>query len=249
MSVAAFQPRHRDGRFGTKPLDEATFSLNDMPEGTFYNPLPMETAADAREFWRTTEIPDEVLIGFHSVHNQRRKAELEAEYETRWAAHLEQWKAANPPLKRESEQEYLARMEAEKVAFARRVGAEVEQAIRPKLHPYNRRQVVRALAIMANLPDDPDEASKLAHETQMQLYGYQGTTTVHDVVAFFRLDEEPYHDVLDAPDNDLQIGMAVSLETMSENLHWMREESREIGNAVVENTGLTATHTDPDRFG
>lgn len=249
MSVSAIQPRHSDGRFSHKPLDEATFTLNDMPEGTFYNPLPMDTAAEAREFWRTTEIPDEVLIGFQAVHNQRRKAELEAEYEARWNAHLPQWRETNQKAKRESEEEYNTRVEAEKSAFAHRVAAEVYQAIRPELHPYNRRQAVRALAIMANLPDDPDEAHELSRNTRMQLYGYQGTTPVADVVAFFRLNEDAYHGVLDGPDNDLQIGMAVALERIDDNIHWMRDEQRDIGNTVAENTALTATHTDPDRFG
>lgn len=249
MSVSAIQPRHSDGRFSHKPLDEATFTLNDMPEGTFYNPLPMDTAAEAREFWRTTEIPDEVLIGFQAVHNQRRDAELKAEYEARWNAYVPQWREAHPKAKKESDQDYAERMHAEKQAFAHRVGPDVEQAIRPQLHPYNRRQAVRALAIMANLPEDVEEASELSHGTRMQLYGYQGTTRVADVVAFFRLDEQDYHDVLAGPDLDLQIGMAVSLERIDDNLHWMRDEQRDIGNTVAENTAITATNTDPDRFG
>lgn len=248
VSAVPQQPQLDDGRYGDKPIDDATFSLNDMPEGTFYNPLPMDTAAQAREFWRTTEIPDEVLIRFQAVHNKRHKAELEAEYEARWNAYAPQWREAHPKAKKESDQEYAARIRAEKQSFAHRVGLDVDAAIRPELHHYNRRQVVRALAIMANLPDDPDEAHELSRNTRMQLYGYQGTTPVADVVAFFRLDEDPYHRVLDGPDEELEIGMAVSLERIDDNLHWMRDEQRDIGNSIAESTATTAANTDPNHF-
>ena len=249
MSVSALQPRHENGRFGYKPLDEATFALNDVDEGTFFNPLPMESAAEARAFWRRTEIPDEVLIGFQATHNRLRGAEIDAEYEKRWQKHAPQWAAANPKAKKESDEDYAARQRAERAAFVQRVSGEVNQAIRPELHRFNRRMAVRALAIMKHLPEDQDEATTLAYETQMQLYGYEGTTSVADVVAFFRLDEEPYLDLLAGPDNDLQIQMAVSLDRIDDNMHWMREEQRDIGNAVIENTGTTADNTDPGRFG
>ena len=108
---------------------------------------------------------------------------------------------------------------------------------------------VRALAIMQNLPEDQDEATELAYETRMELYGYLGSTPVADVVAHFRLDEEPYRDLLAGPDNDLQIQMAVSLDRLDDNIHWMREEQRDIGNAVVENTATAADNTDPAQFG
>lgn len=34
VSAVPQQPRLDDGRYGDKPIDDATFSLNDMPEGT-----------------------------------------------------------------------------------------------------------------------------------------------------------------------------------------------------------------------